>query len=65
MPYLNPAILYSIVVPMAKPIRATPTLRGKEAAEFLRKMREREQAPITKKTIELVKELKNLKFAHD
>lgn len=48
---------------MAKPIRATPTLRGRDAAEFLRKMREREKAPITKKTVELVKELKALKFS--
>ncbi len=47
---------------MAKPIRATPTLRGKEAAEFLRKMRMREQAPISKKTVELVKELKEFKL---
>ncbi len=42
---------------MAKPIRATPALRGKEADEFLKKMHERETSPITKKTIELAKRL--------
>ncbi len=47
---------------MAKPIRATPTLRGKEADEFLRKMRKRENAPIKKKAVKLVKELKEFKL---
>ena len=47
---------------MAKPIRATPTLRGKEADEFLRKMHERENAPITEKTIELAKRLEKFKL---
>ncbi|MBU4299663.1 MAG: hypothetical protein ABIF85_07650 [Nanoarchaeota archaeon] len=47
---------------MAKPIRATPTLRGREAVEFLRKMREREQAPITKRDLELAKRLKEFKL---
>lgn len=47
---------------MAKPIRATPELRGKEADEFLRKMHERERAPITKRTIELAKRLEAFKL---
>ncbi|HLC36827.1 MAG TPA: hypothetical protein VJK05_04450 [archaeon] len=32
---------------MAKPIRATPVLRGKEADEFIRKMIEFEKSPIS------------------
>lgn len=47
---------------MAKPIRATPTLRGKEADEFLRKMHEREKAPITEKDRELAKRLDAFKL---
>jgi len=32
---------------MAKPIRATPTLRGEEAKLFLRLMENREKSPIS------------------
>ncbi len=47
---------------MAKPIRATPELRGKDAAKFLRKMRETEKAPITEKDRELAKQLDAFKL---
>ena len=33
--------------PMAKPIRATPTLRGEDAEIFVREMIKRENAPIS------------------
>ncbi len=33
---------------MAKPIRATPTLRGEEAKKFLRLMVKRENSPMSK-----------------
>ncbi len=32
---------------MAKPIRATPTLRGEDAERFVREMIKRENAPIS------------------
>ncbi len=32
---------------MAKPIRATPTLRGEEAEHFVREMIKRENSPIS------------------
>ena len=32
---------------MAKPIRATPTLRGKEATHFLEQMKKRETSPLS------------------
>ncbi|MBI2145972.1 hypothetical protein HYU22_01370 [Candidatus Woesearchaeota archaeon] len=32
---------------MAKPIRATPTLRGKEAKQFLKLMAKREKSPLS------------------
>ena len=32
---------------MAKPIRATPTLRGEEAEQFLQEMIKRENAPLS------------------
>jgi len=32
---------------MAKPIRATPTLRGEEAEKFIRQMIKRESSPIS------------------
>ncbi len=47
---------------MAKPIRATPTLRGKDAIRFLKRMREREQASITEKDRKLAKELREFKL---
>ena len=33
---------------MAKPIRATPTLRGEEARKFLKLMEKRESSPMSK-----------------
>ncbi len=47
---------------MAKPIRATPVLRGKDAVEFLRRMRIEETRPITEKDRKLAKELKEFKL---
>ena len=32
---------------MAKPIRATPTLRGEEAKQFLERMAQREKSPLS------------------
>ena len=32
---------------MAKPIRATPTLRGEEAEKFIKQMIKRENSPIS------------------
>lgn len=32
---------------MAKPIRATPTLRGEEAEKFIKQMIKREKSPIS------------------
>jgi len=32
---------------MAKPIRATPTLRGKDATQFLEHMAKRERSPLS------------------
>lgn len=42
---------------MAKPIRATPELRGEEAKNFVRKMIRAEKTKITKKEIELAKSI--------
>ncbi|MBU4300699.1 hypothetical protein L6303_01955 [archaeon] len=47
---------------MAKPIRATPTLRGKDAAEFLRRMRIEETRPITEKDRELARRIAAFKL---
>ena len=47
---------------MAKPIGLTPVLSGKDAEVFLRKMRKRETAPITKKDRELAKRLEKFKI---
>lgn len=47
---------------MAKPIRATPTLRGKDALKFLKRMRIEETRPITEKDLELAKRLKEFKL---
>ncbi len=38
---------------MAKPIRATPELRGQEAKSFVKRMLHTEKAKITQKEIEL------------
>ncbi|AJF60112.1 MAG: hypothetical protein QT03_C0001G0616 [archaeon GW2011_AR10] len=40
---------------MAKPIRATPTLVGKEALVFLEKMKQRERISPSKADIQLIK----------
>jgi len=42
---------------MAKPIRATPELKGEDADNFLRKMILVEKSPITKQDKELVKQI--------
>ena len=44
---------------MAKPIRATPELRGREAKSFVKKMLQTEKAKITNKEIELAKAIAN------
>ena len=47
---------------MAKPIQATPELRGKEANLFIEKMHKRENSPISKIDKQIVKRiLKNWK----
>ena len=33
---------------MAKPIRATPTLKGEDAKKFMERMRRRENSPISR-----------------
>lgn len=48
---------------MAKPIRATPELRGSEAVEFVRKMEERQESKITKKMVELAKSIQNFSLS--
>lgn len=40
---------------MAKPIRATPELKGSDARNFLEKMEEVEESKITKKEVNLSK----------
>ena len=48
---------------MAKPIRATPELKGQEANNFIEKMIYIENTPISKKDKSLVDDLKaNVKF---
>lgn len=44
---------------MAKPIRATPELKGEDADNFLRKMILVEKSPITKQDRELIKEIES------
>ena len=44
---------------MAKPIRATPELTGKDADRFLTKLLKTNKAKITKKDINLAEELIN------
>jgi hypothetical protein len=46
---------------MAKPIRATPTLRGKDAVRFVRNMIKEEQNPDPKRVAFIKKALK-IKF---
>ena len=46
---------------MAKPIRVTPTLRGEEAKNFLKKMIKEEKYP-NKKRVELIKKANSMKF---
>ena len=47
---------------MAKSIEATPALRGKDAIEFLKRMRIEETRPITEKDLELAKRLREFKL---
>lgn len=47
---------------MAKPIRATPELKGVWAERFLRKMKEAETAKLTEKDIEIAKRILNTKL---
>jgi len=47
---------------MAKPIEATPTLRGKEAEEFVRKMKTAEKLNLTEKEMKIIK---NMIFMED
>ncbi len=46
---------------MAKPIEATPTLRGKEAYKFIEKMRKEETNPDPRR-IAFIKKALNTKF---
>jgi len=46
---------------MAKPIRATPTLRGEDAVRFIRNMIKEEKNPNPKR-IALIKQALNIKF---
>lgn len=46
---------------MAKPIRATPTLRGEDAVRFIKDMIKEESNPNPKR-IELIKKALNTKF---
>jgi hypothetical protein len=43
---------------MAQPIRATPTLRGKDAEKFLRDMMKRQSEPLSEADKELYAEVK-------
>ena len=45
---------------MAKPIRATPELTGKDAVRFIKRLIKTDKAKITKKDVQLSEEL--LKF---
>lgn len=48
---------------MAKPIKSTPTLKGKDAERFVKRMKETEKRPITKKEKKLARDIrKNSKF---
>ena len=44
---------------MAKPIRATPELRGQEAKSFVKKMLRTEKTKITQKEIQLAKAIEH------
>ena len=46
---------------MAKPIRATPTLKGEDAVRFIKNMIKEESSPNPKR-IALIKEALNTKF---
>ena len=46
---------------MAKPIRATPTLRGEDAIRFIKNMIKEERSPNPKR-IAFIKEALNTKF---
>ncbi len=46
---------------MAKPIRATPTLRGEDARRFMREVLEEQKRP-SKARVELLREAARVKF---
>ena len=46
---------------MAKPIRATPTLKGEDAINFIRDILKEEQKP-SKARVNLIKEAHRIKF---
>ena len=48
---------------MAKPIRATPELRGSEAVAFVRRMESRQEAKVTKKMTELAESIQNFSLS--
>jgi len=45
---------------MSKPIQATPTLHGKEAIDFLKKMKKNNNAKLSKTDKKLLKLMKKL-----
>jgi len=45
---------------MAKPIRATPELKGAEAVQFIKKMLKAESSKMTKKEVLLAKDIEKL-----
>lgn len=48
---------------MAKPIRATPELRGSSAVEFVEKMEKRQNSRMTKKVLDLARAIQNFSLA--
>jgi hypothetical protein len=48
---------------MAKPIRATPELRGSEAVAFVKKMETRQHGKVSKKSAELAKAIQKFSFS--
>ena len=45
---------------MSKPIQATPTLHGKEAIDFLKKMKKNNNAKLSKSDKELLKQARKI-----
>ena len=48
---------------MSKPIQATPTLKGKEATDFLKKMQKNNNAKLSKSDKALLKEARKINYA--